>query len=68
MENQEEKDKSKGLVTNYGEGGGGLQKGWGAREVLPLRKGGAEKVLAILKGAKSFGPAISPFCSPPPSP
>ena len=34
---------AKGLVTNYGEGGG-------ACEVLPLRKGGAEKVLAILKG------------------
>ena len=38
---------SKGLVTNNGEGG--LQNGrrW-AREVLPLRKGGAEKVLAML--------------------
>ena len=32
----------KGLVTNYGEGGG-LQNGRGAREVLPLRKGVAEK-------------------------
>ena len=41
----------KGVVTNYGEGGGGLQNGrGGANEVLPLRKGGAEKVLAILKG------------------
>ena len=41
----------KGLVTNYGEGGG-LQngRGGGAREVLPLRKGGTEKALAILKG------------------
>ena len=39
----------KGVVTNYGEGG--LQNGRGeACEVLPLRKGGAEKVLAILKG------------------
>ena len=37
---------TKGLVTNYGEGGGR-----GAREVLALRKGGgAENVLAILKG------------------
>ena len=35
--------RAKGLVTNYGEGGGGC-------EVLPLRKGGAEKVLAMLKG------------------
>ena len=35
----------KGLVTNYGEGGGGYETGGGgAREVLPLRKGGAEKV------------------------
>ena len=40
---------SKGLVTNYGEGGATKWEG-GAREVLPLRKGGAEKVLAILKG------------------
>ena len=54
----------KGLVTNYGEGGG-LQNGrgggyktggGGAREVLPLRKGRAEKVLAMLKrGHKKFG-------------
>ena len=40
---------SKGVVTNYGEGGATKREG-GAREVLPLRKGGAEKVLAILKG------------------
>ena len=41
---------AKGLVTNYGEGGG-LQNGrGGARKVLPLRKGGAQKVLAMLKG------------------
>ena len=40
---------SKGVLTNYGEGGG-LQNGRGAREVLPLRKGWAEKVLAMLKG------------------
>ena len=39
---------SKGLVTNYGEGG--YKTGGGACEVLPLRKGGgAEKVLAMLK-------------------
>ena len=31
---------SKGLVTNYGEGGGGYKTGGGAREVIPLRKGG----------------------------
>ena len=40
---------TKGLVTNYGEGGATKREG-GAREVLPLRKGGTEKVLAILKG------------------
>ena len=36
---------SKGLVTNYGEGGGGLQNGrWGAREVFtPPKKGGQKK-------------------------
>ena len=34
---------NKGLVTNYGEGGATKREG-GAREVLPLRKGGAEKV------------------------
>ena len=47
---------NKGLVTNYGEGGGYKTGGGGAHEVLPLRKGGAGKVLAILKGGtKSFG-------------
>ena len=48
---------AKGLVTNYG-GGGGLQnrRGGGAHEVLPIRKGcvwgegEAEKVLTMLKG------------------
>ena len=34
---------SKGVVTNYGEGGATKREG-GACEVLPLRKGGAEKV------------------------
>ena len=47
---------TKGLVTNYGEGGATKREGGGAREVLLLRKGGAEKVLAMLKGGtKSFG-------------
>ena len=36
------------LIT--GRGGGYKTGGGGAREVLPLRKGGTEKVLAILKG------------------
>ena len=38
-------------------GRGWLQNGrGGAREVLPLRKGGVEKVVAMLKwGTKSFG-------------
>ena len=36
--------KSYGLVIDYGEGGRE------AIEVLPLLKGGAEKVLAMLKG------------------
>ena len=35
---------TKGLITNYGEGGATKH------EVLPLQKGGAEKVLAMLKG------------------
>ena len=39
---------SKGLVTNYGEGGATKREG-GAREVLPLRKGGG--------GGKSFSHA-----------
>ena len=39
----------KGLVTNYGEGGATKREG-GACEVLPLRKWGAGKVLAMLKG------------------
>ena len=40
------------MVTNYGEGGGGggLHNGRGGCEVLPLQKGWAEKVLAVLKG------------------
>ena len=40
---------SKGLVTNYGEGG--LQNGRGGHvKFYPYEKGGAEKVLAVLKG------------------
>ena len=40
------RNSHKGLVTNYGEGGGGYKTGGGggAREVLPLQKGGKEKV------------------------
>ena len=45
----------KGLVTNYREGEGYKTAG-GACEVLPLREGGTEKVLAMLKrGTNSFG-------------
>ena len=33
----------KGLVTNYGEGRGATKREGGAREVLPLRKGGGER-------------------------
>ena len=36
------------LIT--GRGGATKREGGGAREVSPLRKGGAEKVLAMLKG------------------
>ena len=44
-----------GLFTNYGEGGGGLQNGRGeACKVLPLRKGGAEKVGRFYAVARSF--------------
>ena len=43
-------NQTKGLVTNYGEGGGATKREGGAGEVLPLRKGGTEKVLAMLKG------------------
>ena len=44
---------SKGLVTNYGEGGATKREG-GAREVLPLHslKGGARKVLPCLEGGR----------------
>ena len=40
------------LITGRRGGGGGATKweGGGASEVLPLRKGWAEKVLAMLKG------------------
>ena len=38
-----------------GRGGGATKRERGAREVLPLQKGGAEKVLAMLKGGhKTF--------------
>ena len=40
----------KGMVTNYREGGATKREGGGACEVLPLRKGGVENVLAMLKG------------------
>ena len=39
------------VITNYGEGG--LQNGRGAREILPLQKGGGwggGNILAMLKG------------------
>ena len=51
----------KGLVTNYRDGGGGYKTGGGGGHVkfYPYEKGGAEKVLAMLKGGgggtKSFG-------------
>ena len=32
----------KGLVTNYGEGGGATKREGGACEILPLRKGGGD--------------------------
>ena len=39
----------KGLVTNYGEGGATKREG-GAREVLPLRKGGGGKSFSRAEG------------------
>ena len=40
------------LITGRG---GGYKTAGGAREVLPLRKGGTENILAILKGGhKAF--------------
>ena len=44
------------LITGRGGGGYKTGGGRGAREVLPLRRGGAEKVLAMMRGGtKSFG-------------
>ena len=40
---------AKGLVTNYGEGGG-LQNGGGYVKFYLYEKGGTEKVLVVLKG------------------
>ena len=67
----------KGLVTNYGEGGGATkregghvkfypyEKGGGGAESFHPLKGGREKFYPVLRGgAKSFGPVIFPFCSP----
>ena len=44
------------MVTNYGEGGATKREG-GAREVLPLRKGGGGKSFCHSEGGgtKSFG-------------
>ena len=43
-----------GLVTNYGEEGGGATKreggGWGACEVLPLQKGAGGKSFSHIEG------------------
>ena len=50
--------KCKGLVTNYGEGGGATKWEGGAREVLPLRKGGGG-VLAILFWGSFYVIALS---------
>ena len=41
--------RPKGLVTNYGEGGATKREG-GAREVLPLRKGGGGKSFSHAEG------------------
>ena len=41
----------------------------GGRKKFPALKGKMRKFHPVLKGcAKSFGPAIFPFCSPPPLP
>ena len=49
---------SKGLVTNYGEGGGGLQNGGGGHvKFYPYKKGGGlKKFETMLRGGtKSLG-------------
>ena len=38
------------MVTNYGEGGATKREGGGAREVLPLRKGGGGKSFSHSEG------------------
>ena len=54
-------------------GGGGVKKVLailtGGHKKFPLFKRGTQKVLPCLEGGgaqKKFGPAIFPFCSPPP--
>ena len=49
--------KDKGLVINYGEGGGYKKGGGGHMKFYPYEKGGrVEKALAMLKGGtKCFG-------------
>ena len=42
-------DSPKGLVTNYGKGGATKREG-GAREVLPLQKGGGGKSYSHAEG------------------
>ena len=49
LQHTEGPGRSKGLVTNYGEGGGATKREGGCK-VLPLRRGGTEKVLAMREG------------------
>ena len=52
------------MVTNYGEGGGGgVQNGRGGCEVLLLKKGGSENVLALLKGRGGGTKSVGVVCT-----
>ena len=43
---------TKGLVTNYGEGGATITGGGGHVKFCPYEKGGVEKMLAMKGGAQ----------------
>ena len=50
IDNQHCYEVAKGLVTNYGKGGGATKREGGAPEVLSLRKGGGGKCFSHAEG------------------
>ena len=49
----------KGLVTNYGEGGGGYKTGWGNVKFYPFEKGRRKKLYPVLEGGGGGAQQVS---------